>query len=177
MRAHEFIEPEEQLRLLTKIASDTRSKLEREHQAQQQLGSSGNLPLDFFKTILDVAWDEIAQWLVQSGTAGTDSAGSSPNAAGSSLSPTIDTPQPTGKKPAVARPVKPKATPQTKPKKQGGKPKKPVKPKRVKLPPPPKPVPQPVKRVTPINPNPGQPLARIKPYGTVGMMKSGGLVS
>jgi AcrR family transcriptional regulator len=73
---------------------------------QQQLGSSGNLPLDFFKTILDVAWDEIAQWLVQSGTAGTDDAGSSPNAAGSSLSPTIDTPQPTGKKPAVARPVK-----------------------------------------------------------------------
>lgn len=172
MRATEFIEPEEQLKLLTKIASDARAKLERDHLVQQQLGSSGDLPLDFFKTILDVAWDEIAQWLVQPDSdAGTGNAGSSPNAAGSSLSPTIDKPQPIGKKPAVARPSKSKAMSKTKPTKKGAKSKKRAKPKRVKPPPPPEPVPQPVKRVTPINPNPGQPLARIKPYGTVGMMK------
>ena len=167
MRATEFIEPEEQLRLLTKIAHDARAKLERDHQAQQELGSAGNLPLDFFKTILDVAWDEIAQWLVQSGTAGT-----SPVAPSSSVAPKTFKPQPTSKKPAVARSNQLSRTVKTTPDtKKVAKPKKPVKPKRVEPPPPPKPVPQPVKRVTPINPNPGQPLGRIKPYGAMGLMK------
>lgn len=172
MRATEFIEPEEQLKLLTKIANDTRAKLERDTQAQQQLGSAGDFPLDFFKKILDVAWDEITQWLVQSGAAGTNNAGSSPIAPSSSVSPKTVAPQPIGKKPAVARPNKLKTKPKATPKKNKGvKSKKPPKPKRVEPPPPPKPVPQPVKRVTPINPNPGQPLARIKPYGTLGLMK------
>lgn len=165
MRAHEFIEPEEQLRLLTKIGNDTRAKLEREHQAQRQLGSAGDLPFDFFKKILDVAWDEISHWIVQSNTDRVTGTGSI--APSSSVSPKTVVPPPSVNKAAVTGT---KASKVTKPKQVKTTTKK-QKPKRVKVPPPPKPVPQPVKRVTPVNPNPGQPLARIKPYGTMGLMK------
>lgn len=179
MRAHEFIEPEEQLRLLDKIASHTRSEIESERQAHRLNHSEpdGDTPLDFLKRLLDVAWADLGAWMViNSNEPNEPSEPSEPTRqnsggdAGTVSTQSVTTP---AKKAPVARPrqsqaITPKRTKPVKAKKN--KPKA-VKPKKVKAPPKPEPVPQPVKRVTPPNPNPGQPLPRIKPYGTMGLTK------
>jgi hypothetical protein len=176
MRAHEFIEPEEQLRLLDKIASHTRSEIQSEIQAQRPNHSKpdGDTPLDFLKRLLDVAWADLGAWMViKSNEPNEPSEPTSQYSAGDAGTvPTQSVTKPTKKAP-VARPSQSQAIKPKRIKPVKAKPKKPkvVKPKKVKVPPKPGPVPQPVKRVTPPNPNPGQPLARIKPYGTMGLMK------
>lgn len=174
MRANEFIEPAEQLRLMTRIVNDTRAKLDYDVKTQIQSGSTGEQPLDFLKKVIDVAWDEVTRWVALQSAGNV--AGSEPIEP-SSLAPAKTVmPQSSLNKSAVARASssgqakQPQKAKQAKPKspKSAKKPiKKPIKPKRVVPRPAPTPVPQPVKRVTPINPNPGQPLPRIKPYGTM----------
>jgi len=181
MRAYEFIEPEEQLSLLDKIASHTRSEIENEIGVRRlnHTDADGDTPLDFLKRLLDVAWADLGVWMVINSNEPNEpsepdipSEPTRQNSAGDvQIVPTQSVITPAKKAP-VARPsqsqaVKPK---RIKPIKVKQKKPKVVKPKKVKVPPKPEPVPQPVKRVTPPNPNPGQPLARIKPYGTMGLM-------
>ena len=171
MRADEFIPPKEQINILIRVASQARVDLQNQLNATDQRGSVGDSPLDFFKKILDMTFDEIYQWVIFHGS--QDGSGSDPSAPSSfqpskSVSPTPtlkNVPVATTKAPKASR--APKASKPSKVKRS----KKKIKPKRVEPLPASKPIPQPVKRVTPPNPNPGQPLARIKPYGPIGVMK------
>jgi len=169
MRAHEFIEPEEQLRLLDKIASNTRSEIESERQALRLNHSDpdGDTPLDFLKRLLDVAWADLGAWMVINSNEPSEP--TSQNKAGDAGTVPTQSVTRNAQKAPMARPTQPQAiTPsRTQPVMAKKKKAKAIKPKKVKLPPKPKPVPQPVRRVTPPNPNPGQALARIKSYGTM----------
>jgi hypothetical protein len=176
MRAHEFIEPEEQLRLLDKIARHTRSEIENEIGARRlnHADADGDTPLDFLKRLFDVAWADLGAWMViNTNEPNEPSEPTSQNSAGDAGTVPKQSVTKPNKKAPVVRPSQSQATKPKRTQPVKAKPKKPkvVKPKKVKVPPKPEPVPQPVKRVTPPNPNPGQPLARIKPYGTMGLMK------
>lgn len=177
MRAHEFITPEEQLQLLTKITQNTRAEIENERQAHRlsQHEAVGDMPMDFLKRLLDVAWSDLGVWLVLQGDEPTSQ--KSAGAVGKVSTKPYTNPI---KKTPVARPNKPKPSRSTKPKRvKQPKRAKPVNikktpkviPKRDKLPTSSKSDSASVNQVTPPNPNPGQPLPHIKPYGPMSMMK------
>jgi hypothetical protein len=78
MRADEIITPNEQINILIRVASQTRVDLQDQFNATDQRGSVGDSPLDFFKKILDMTFDEISQWVIFHGS--QNDSGSDPGA-------------------------------------------------------------------------------------------------
>jgi hypothetical protein len=183
MRAYEFISPEQQIELLNTISQNTRSQIERDLKSQglNPTDTSGDMPFDFFKRLLDVAWTELSDWLSSDNaskdydnSASTKSVGVVPVAKSQSHQPNV-------KKEPVARPKPLKVSKPTPIKSRRVK-SKAVKPKRVEpvavqkstqsepsAPPKPQ-VSPPINQIKKAPQNPGQPLPRIKTYGTMGLM-------
>ena len=180
MRAHEFITPEEQLQLLTQITQNTRAEIEYERQAHRlsQHEAVGDMPMDFLKRLLDVAWSDLDVWLVLQGDEPTSqkSAGAVGNSpARLNTNPIKKTPVARFNTPKPSRSIKPKRVKQPKRAKQSERvnpvnikktPK--VDSKQDKLPTPPEPDSAPSSQVTPLKPDstPVNQVTPLKPDST-----------